>query len=452
MDSTYRYVEKLVETLGSPLGLAAVIIAPAIVIFAQRHNRAFELAFAALLYGSCFSVADRYYFQNTLTQPFELIKMNSRVLFSLLLLACGLAAFALTRQATPPKRLCIAPCFLFGFQILYACRIISVGLVSRGFLSLAIFAFCFAIFYRQLPRLLLLPKNSLSVLVVIGLALNAFLLTNLIQRVFNPSGVIHAGRMYGATHNPQQLAMLMGLTLLTNAYLVRYFSLRTLWGKAALVGCLGAILVIGMTGSRTGMLISASGLIAFMGRSMPQRVYIASGFIAAALLVALLARDFSHIADHRMTSFDDNRSAIWWEEFQGMIDNPVFGEIRLTGVRGGTGANDQIKIRENSFLTAGHLTGIGGFILLSSWAFAFLRELYMLRTRCPSLLLDYSFGFAVSVVIGSVFEGYLLSVTGPLIILIYSITVCVAWERDQLRTPVQRIQPAVSRTATATGG
>lgn len=447
MDSTYRYLEKLGEFIGSPLGLVALAAGLGIAILAQRQNRAFELGFGALLYASCFSAADRYYFENTLTQPFELIKMNSRVLFALLLLASGLAAYALTRKTSMPKRLSYTPYFLLAFQVIYACRIISVGLVSRGLLSLLIFILCFVIFYRQLPRLRLSPQSSLSVVVVIGLALNAFLLTNLMQRVVNPSGVLHAGRMYGATHNPQQLAMLMGLTLLTNSYLVRVFSLRSPWGKAALAGCIGAVLVIGMTGSRTGMLISASGLIAFLGRSMPERVYAAAGFGAVALLVALLARDFSNITDHRMTSLKDNRSEIWREEFQGMMDNPVFGEIRLTGVRGGTGANDQIKIRENSFLTAGHLTGVGGFLLLSAWAFTFLRELHSLRAKHQSLLIDYSFGFGVSVVIGSVFEGYLLSVTGPLIILIYTISVCVAWERDRFMIPSQQAAHRFARTS-----
>jgi O-antigen ligase len=241
-----------------------------------------------------------------------------------------------------------------------------------------------------------------------------FCAVNAIQYVLDPSPLFAAhGRLNATTSNPQQAAGLLGGALPAVLYFVA--TGRTLVRAAAVVLAIACLVLLVWTGSRTGVAMGALAILFVLRSSATLRAYaVLTGIIVLAVGLPALF-DEQLIERFNVSSIEDTRSAVWTGMWQAFSENPIFG-VEITGERLGFG--------ENSWLAMASSAGIVGLIPLLAFGVSLI-------SLCLSLLMrpyadqrdrarrDATVGCIASILLGSLFEAYLLgTLTAPVYMIV----------------------------------
>lgn len=234
----------------------------------------------------------------------------------------------------------------------------------------------------------------------------AWMVAVLIQVGVNPNAIT-LGNMFrfcGLTGNPQHAATLMSITTMVALWLwlnENHIRFKPLWGVMGAI----AVVMLGWTGSRTGMLMTILGssfiLYSRIGRAI---LLLPIGALAAFAFATILQNLGINLGLDRLTSTEDTRSNAWRNMASIAMQNPVLGAG--TAFAGNS---------ESSYLYAAASYGALSFMLLVGAVSGGLIYVVRLLKAKPILethfskLCDLCSGVYVAFAVGAFFEGYAIA-------------------------------------------
>jgi hypothetical protein len=239
-----------------------------------------------------------------------------------------------------------------------------------------------------------------------ALTLVVWMLATMVQVAINPNAITLGNRFRftGLTGNPQHAAALMATTCVITLWLwlnENHLRYRPLWGVVGAV----AVVMLGWTGSRTGMLMFVSGatlvLYSRVGRAI---LLLPLGALGAVGFASVLQASGIDLGLERLTSTQDTRSVAWATMLGIAIENPVLGVG--TAYAGNS---------ENSYLYAAASYGALSFVLLTgSIGMTFIMGIRLLKSKAIvekhfSKLCDLCCAIFVLFAVGAMFEGYAIA-------------------------------------------
>ncbi|UOM36762.1 hypothetical protein [Acuticoccus sp. I52.16.1] len=395
-------LSSLISFAISPLGIAFAGLGGLVLMQARANPLLPWLALGSLVFAASLSRFVNEWYPNppSFFGPIDMLVGNGRPLTIILLAIMVLM----------PVRYLRAPAGLppFAFALLTAHLVIALKTFSGGSISFALLSavttgLIFFIFSQVGPRWIGQDGDIDRAIVAVAAAITAFTALNAVQYVLGPQALAVAnGRFNGTTGNPQHAAAFLGAGIPALVYvaLTRGF----IWKLAALGTAAVAAYFLMWTGSRTGLLIGAAATMLLLRRS--GAVAIGTGALATiAGLYVILTTPPGDFALDRLVSTENTRGGVWaalWQSFQ---NNPLTG-MSLTG--------DRLGFGESSWLAMAATTGLLGLLpLLASGAMLLKIATQLLLgsapTRRAQLQGDFAGGVVVSLIIGSIFEAFLLS-------------------------------------------
>ena len=247
-----------------------------------------------------------------------------------------------------------------------------------------------------------------------------FILLNALNYFLGYGFVPGNPRYFGTTTQPNfigvQLAI-CNIILLSKMQLKRVFSLVLL----LLIFVIGVLMQIA-SGSRTGLIVLMTGIIAFcFAKKMFSFKRIGFLSIISAFVIGIVCVAFLYFSPYAiMLAFDrglngaDTRSEVWRGMIGDILNNPLFGVgYSLAGV-------------ENSYLRGAANYGLFYAVFLLWYVQAVVRKFYKLSVGDGASEIDFGlyFSLALSLAFGGIFEGYLVdSVSVPLFVFILVSTI-----------------------------
>lgn len=407
------FVTQLLNVVFSLPGLIGLALGLVLVVQANRSPR-----LAWLLFSLCCFAASLGKFRDEfvlepppLVFPLQQLRDNGRPLAIVLLalvFMVGQKAQNGWRQQLVPQ----AVRYLFVVQIVVLIKTLLYG--DPEFAILAILTFGFVVYTVKLGPSRWLQNDEAFRLAVWSIAMVAiiFMLVNAYQALFDRHPITFVqGRFLGTTGNPLHATVLLASTVPCFVFMIES-SPKWLWNKIFWIfGLLCTVYALFLTGSRTGVLMSAISIL-FFYRQKPTALLRLGLVIGVALIIILptIGIDISSldaadpaVAD-RFTSTDNTRAGPWAAMWRAFTTYPVFG-APLRGSR--------IIYGENSWLGAGANLGIMGLFPLILFGVSCMQtivKISQLSKRNPSYFLQASTVVAglTSLLIGSIFEAFLL--------------------------------------------
>ena len=297
--------------------------------------------------------------------------------------------------------------FLFLFSFCYAISISSALYFDSGesfrialsfiIFILSTFSVCGAIDRfgpRRCFRLTLVAFTAFSCILIV---------TNIIDYVRGLGYVPGNPRMFGSASHPNffgvQLA-LAGIALLTVFFSAGSYLIKC--GVASLIA-LDALLLVA-TGSRTGMLMLASGSALLLWVQLGGRAWVGMLSISIAIAVAFILISAVQL-DQYSDVFNrggetDTRTAAWAAMVELISDSPILGY-------GGP-----IGTSENSFLRGWVAYGVG-YTFIAVGTFTSLMVLGVFRSVRHDPTFSNVSGFCMALLIGSNLEGFMVDGFSP---------------------------------------
>lgn len=437
MNSLDRQFQDLASLLASPLGVAGVLLLIAAAIGAGFSARLRWGVLVMLLLSTTFSIptfsAARLAADPTayrpLMFPFEGIRNETRIISGAMVCILLLPAFLIPlgwRKTAVPLSVVAYLVFQLSFSF--------IGLVAdpslKTFLSLPLFIITFLSIGVGINKALQSERDVYVTLWALIATFGLMVLAIAVQLAGgDPKAMfLNNNRFQGMTANPQFFAVIAAPAILIVLYLL--LDKRPSKVAKAGLGLLAAALAVFLfwTGSRTGMLMMAIGLLLFF-RLRLGRLMLAGGVIAVCVLGVLqFFGDRGSDQSGRYLSMQDTRSYVWRRQWATFTENPLLGA---------TAAEDDVAAGngENSYLTVAASYGIVGliplFLMLMAMAWDFSRT-WRVRSVLPEyvMLIDLVIAIFAMVVAGAWFEVYLLGQFN-LIVLILFIASCIsAYLRD----------------------
>jgi hypothetical protein len=396
----------LFERLFSPTGIVAAgaIAGLLILVFIIRRPLPI-LGGVVLALGS--AVLPARINENQLIGPLQSLRFLSKSLaFALLGIAVFLALPAVEKGNRIGSAGFAATSFL-AFQLLYTVQLMlfagdgflkgSFGIVA---ITLMYLAFGVGFGRRMQDR-----ESTTSALEVFAWVATAFVAMNLVQIVFGLSGALVGGRLAGTAGNAQMMGGISSLLIIANAYLYSELpSARPLrWVCLVCVGMLAILLLA--TGSRTGVLACASGLLVMFRFQIGRFAILGVAAVIGYFAVSLFLEAPTEMVAERLTSGGDTRTAIWLDALGRFLGSPIFGE--LVFLRPGDSPSG---VESTFFRTLANMGVIGGAALLlpiASAASCAVKSLFLARDRPEfARLVDFYLGALAALLVLNMFDGY----------------------------------------------
>jgi O-antigen ligase len=227
----------------------------------------------------------------------------------------------------------------------------------------------------------------------------------------------------GATGNPQQAAILIGIAL----PVAGYFLARPAENKLfrILAGVTAGFLVIFLmwTGSRTGMLMAAVG-VALTFRARIGRLVGVGIVVGIFGLMAFQIYSESTMSIGGMFERGNTRSRVWSALWDTFVSSPITGDMSYGY---GVGENSYLAAAANNGLLG--LVPLGAFLLFTLASFFKLhRARRLLGTEKP--FVDLIIGGFAGMLVGAMFEGYLLGTLTYPVFVIYCYLALTAFGLD----------------------
>jgi hypothetical protein len=394
------------SALLTPLGMVAACLC-VLIAFAALVSRGWCWILLALaMWVSTFAVSNTE--TNTPTGlwgPLELIVVNGRLLATGAMLSVLLPCIFASRGWRPRIVTGAAIAFL-ALELVFSARLLLAGLTVRGLSSIGIYLMIFIILTRGIGAWLQEPRNALAAIRTVAFAGMIFIGANAVQAAINSASVF-----YGTSGNPQHLAMDAATFLPAILFVLLRREERKVM-RIALGATLGLLIVmIAMSGSRTGALMVIVALVALFRRWLKQFLKLAV-IGCVVIYAALLIFPDATIQEDRFTSTTDTRSAAWSGLFDDFVAHPVFGIVY-----------DAPAIRESSYLSVAGRLGLVGVIPMLFLIVLTFRLMTDLRRARPylgeyAMLADTVSASMISLAVGASTEGYML---GTLVLQVFMI-------------------------------
>ena len=426
-----RYLDQAITLLTGPLGIFAVLGVLVVCFLATQGTR-----WQARLIGVLFFLSTQARFVSAFDEAGPLLPVLNELReygrIGCLTLSILLTAIFLSFHARVP-RLSTAVKFYLLVQLVAT---ISYALVGNWLGAL--FQLPFAAFPAILMGLITSDDSEEMGQVlrdVLHTSALLFLSTNLLQYAVNPSPLYLANGLFtGNTGNPQAAAIF--LAIIGSGCIGLGFkseSSRQKWLNFSFAGA--AILLLMLTGSRTGTLMLGLGILASLIPTSARLMSFAT-IAVAGLAILYMSGVFDGLIGTsgmaKITSTENSRSEVWAAQVRNFLRSPLFGSPFP--------ANGRHAFGESSWFGAASAMGLAGLLPLIAFAVSILHsgfKFMQLPAHArnlwqPSLILA---GFA-TVLAGSVTEAYLLGVaTAPvmwIILLSQACDVAVRTETEQL--------------------
>lgn len=417
------FLDKLIDLLMSPLGLAGVGLGVFIVSKARRSR-----PLAWLLIGLCAFAASLAKFKDEfisepppLVFPLQQLREVGRPLSILFLVL--LIILALQSQNGWRHRLLPLPiAFLSLVQITILLKSLQYGNIGFALLAALTFGGMIWMMIAGPSRWLQDHQNFIWAVRAIAISGIIFLITNLYQYIIDSSAVtfVH-GRFLGTTGNPQHAAVLLACSIPCFMFMIE-FSKEWNWIKLSWIAGLGATLFfLFLTGSRTGALMGVFSVLFFYRQKGSSWVRFGLILLALATMLSFLGGEtfLSSFVDlsvlNRFSSTESNRDLVWQAQLNSFSNYPLLGAPSV---------GERLGFGENSWLAAAASLGLVGLVPMFLFGISCLRQIWQLHKlsqRRPGYFLPCSTVIAglASLMVGSFFEGYLLgNITFPLIVLL----------------------------------
>jgi hypothetical protein len=343
------------------------------------------------------------------------------------------------------------------FELIFSARFAVGGTALRGIFGAVLFMLIFAVFAIGLPRWLQDMFSIRAMLRSIAVAGLLMVVGTLIQLTVNRGAIIAQDRLYCLTGNPQQAGLVLGMTLLPTAFLAAWKGelkfLRLVWAVLSAI----MVLLLVWTGSRTGVLVAAIGLVLLFRRHVGRMLLFS---MVCGTLVMLGAQMWFDISDPagRLLSGVDSRTHVWLQLIRDFMSNPVFGVGEAQGLAS-----------ESSYLSVAARVGMVGLVPLAIALTIIVTDLIRLHRvrhllREQSMLVDLVIGGMVAVLFGALLEGYLIGVIAHQVFILYIYLATITflldaaafnaalWQSEQTRAAFRFDQQSLAPAAEALSG
>lgn len=378
------------------LGLSAVFC----VVAFRKNKWTFWILVGVLIFATSLSPFVNEWYPNPpeFIGPIQNLVSNGRSITYLLLVALVVYPIS-SRTGT----FSAGALFLVFAHLMLVTKTLLGGSIQFAVFLLLLVVLVATFFYRVRSNWLHQSSGVDRCLISIATATSLFIIVNSAQFLFDPSVMSVAGdRFHGTTGNPQHAAVLLGVGVPALIYLALT---RRKWLRLFAIcnAIIGAYFLMS-TGSRTGLLMCGVATFLLLRRTSAPAFIATTGVITVAVGYVFISSS-ADLAIEGAFARENTRTEVWsamWRKFQ---SNLLFG-AELSGSRLGFG--------ESSWLAMGASTGVMGFIPLVIFGFIVLAVSLKLltvsvRNQRTALQNDYIAGALISILLGSVFEAYLLS-------------------------------------------
>jgi len=425
--------DRFLDLLASPPGIIGVIVLVLItgILGATKSRRPILLIMALLIWTSSLSRASRME-GFSLVAPLEQINTLGRSLT-----LGGLTVLlwpSLTATKGWQRRIVYTPVvFYLVFQLGFSLQYFLLDDVQRGIIAPVVFLLTFVVFGIGLSRLLQDSgdlDNLLKMLIVVALVM---VLGTVYQLSVDRTMIMDHGRLFGLTGNAQHLATFCAALVLPVVAAMQRLRHQRLWYLLALFLTGFLVVFLLWSGSRTGVLMTLTGL-GLMFRHQLGRLLETTLLVAATVMFAWQVTNFGESSAVIQERFGrsvlvNTRESGWDAMLRTFAANPVFGSVK------------NVWATESSYLGALARFGVVGtaplFVSMTMVLMA-LVKLNRKRSRLGehAIFVDLVTGGFFSLAIGAVFEGFLMATLTPMLymILIYmAITAYLVDQQERLK-------------------
>jgi hypothetical protein len=239
------------------------------------------------------------------------------------------------------------------------------------------------------------------------------------QYVMAPWNAVWAGRFIGITSNSQHTAQFLSLFILPTAFSAVIRSRKdhvtiALW---LLLLIEGGLLIY--TGSRTGMLMTLTGILILMRRESRDLVVAIITIGALAFAMMQLLPESGHAAQ-RILTLEDTRLALFRDLWAKFWEHPFVGDMHFIDTPRGM----RVAIRENSYLMIASMMGLVGITIFLIFLARVYEDTFVLwkipRPNSKPWFGDLIIASIASILIGAATEGFLFAIVGPSYLLLYA--------------------------------
>lgn len=418
-----NYLDQMLALLGRPVGWAMVLWLAVLLIAATQTAVARWGLLATIMFAASLGKenrADRGAEELTvqLISPLNEMQALGRPITMALLVTAAVVVLITARG--PRGRVAQTAWWLLPVQGVLLLKMLASGMTFYAVFSALTYALWFYVFGIGLSQWVRTPADLLWAIRTPCVASALFCIGNVTQAAVDPTPLLMGSRFTGTTGNPQFAAVLLGLTVPATAYLAAHRGLRVperaAWG-ALLLAQAGLTV---WTGSRTGALMAVLSVCLVFRRKFGHLVFVG---IMLAGAVAWVGSTFNeYVQVDYLVRTDDTRSEMWAGMWYGFANYPVFGMPQ-------SATADRLGFAENSWLAMACACGMIGLAPLIAFGAKLLGEMGWLgrlaaaRPR-QARLADLLTASLLALLVGSVFEAYLLGVINfPLPFLYFTLAI-----------------------------
>lgn len=420
-------VRALTQLLLSPAGIAAAVAFCVLVVALLVNPRLKWPILVLMMFVSTlsFHVEVGTVRAVRLMFPFDQLRSQARPICGLLLLMLLLPTI-MSPRGWRLRLIAGAAAALLVFQLIISVRLLLAGLIDRGAVSLLLFPLIFTVMAVGLGRWLQDWGDARTLVRCIFFTGIVFTFATCLQLAVNRGAIVRGNRLFGTTGNPQQAALLITGVLPAGCYLLirrgEYKLLRLATGT--IIALLLVFLV--WTGSRTGLLMSVIGL-GLVFRARIGRMLGATIVIGVFTLLSFQIYSESTLSITGMFIRGDTRSQVWRGLFERFLENPFAGEV-----------GEMWSVGESSYLSTAANSGLIGLLPLALFVGATVWGLFGLqrvRRRLGEevMLADLITASLVSLLVGAIFEGYLLGTMTFQVFCLYAYIALMRFVREAVQ-------------------
>ncbi|HEV7301074.1 MAG TPA: O-antigen ligase family protein [Tepidisphaeraceae bacterium] len=397
MNNAQEQLDNLIGALANPATWLLVLLGLVVCVVLGFSRSAKWAVVAGLLFISNLDTSS-WIKNQTLVTPLPLLLSFARALAFgslLLLLVPTLMSDRGWRRSFVPA----AAVFFLLCEMMLTLRIAADGNHQKSTLGFVLFPLTFIILIVGIGRHLQSVRGAERLITAITAGGAMVLLATVIQVLVNSQAVVHRGRLAGLTSSPNHSAVIFALLLIPTAHLItrQGVGLKYRLSMIGIGGLASAMLL--WTGSRTGALMAAVGLVMYF-RHRIDKLFIVAAAVGISLFAAMQVFSDSSESAERMLDTSDTRSHVWQAMFRNFASNPFFG------------VGEQTRYSENSFLLVASQAGLLALVPLIIFVFLMVYSVIrMLRLRAfmdrdLRATSDFVLASVCALGAGACFEGY----------------------------------------------
>jgi hypothetical protein len=411
------------ESLLTPAGFAAALLGSTLLAFILLWRNGPVLGAVIVVFLMTMMQLNDRWFDNTLIAPLQKLRDFAKFI-TVVVLATMTLSVLFVRPSTRTQLVRLPVVLFFIFQTLYMWRLGIENDLVRGGLGWVTTIMLLVSFTFLLGRRMEDDRGFDRFVSIFGYASILYIAANLLQLGLGYRNVVAGNRLMGISGNAQLMSYICSIFLLTNVYLFSRLPLGSAmrWVYGLSIGVLGLFVV--WTGSRTGALCAATGMLAYFRLRIGSFALI--GVLGAAVLFAV-ASFFSESFDgvSRFLEGGNTRRDVWLQAWSEFTSAPLFGTI---GLREG----ESVSTIESSYLATLSLLGLTGGAVLLAVVLSIVSVLprltyYRWVSRVVPEQADLVIASIAVVMVGSVFEGFFLGILSFAVVWLYALFAMCAY-------------------------